>query len=180
MGGKIDAVREALETLCEALELALARLGVCGQGDGADHKADADSIGGTNALTMGRSALSALSALSAIDPGAIRRKFVALFESGRMKYCSHTEGCSLWNDNATCSCGYDNWLSSILSVEPAQDDGKPEVGDVVAVRFTGVISRKVWQIMTWTPECEDSKWFEEVRIIERAAEVKRRLEEDEE
>lgn len=69
MNGKIDKVRKALETLCEALELALARLGVCGQGDGADHKADADSIGGTNALTMGRAALSTL---SAIDPEAIR------------------------------------------------------------------------------------------------------------
>ena len=70
MDSNIDKVREALETLCEALELALARLGVCGQGDGADHKADADSIGGTNALTMGRAALSTL---SSIDPEAIRR-----------------------------------------------------------------------------------------------------------
>ena len=37
---------EALEETSEALEFALGRLGCCGNGDGKDHKADADDYGG--------------------------------------------------------------------------------------------------------------------------------------
>ena len=53
------ALREALEETAEALELALARLGVCGPGDDKGHKADADSWGGTEVLRKARSALAA-------------------------------------------------------------------------------------------------------------------------
>lgn len=108
MDGNIDTVREALETLCEALELALARLGVCGQGDGADHKADADSIGGTNALTMGRAALAAL---SAIDPGAIRRECAEKAEYWYTQVLCVPEG--------KLSKGLYRY---VLSAEPAQEE----------------------------------------------------------
>ncbi len=37
---------EALEETSEALEFALGRLGCCGNGDGKDHKADAEDYGG--------------------------------------------------------------------------------------------------------------------------------------
>lgn len=37
---------DALEETSEALEIALGRLGCCGNGDGRDHKADVDDYGG--------------------------------------------------------------------------------------------------------------------------------------
>jgi len=52
-----DALRAALEQTAEALEVSLGRLGVCLLGDGADHRADVDSWGGTAALTGAREAL---------------------------------------------------------------------------------------------------------------------------
>lgn len=47
-------VAEVIEDLAEALELSLARLSVCGLGDGKDRKADADSFGGTGVLGVAR------------------------------------------------------------------------------------------------------------------------------
>lgn len=66
--------------------------------------------------------------------------------------------------------------AAILATEPARDDGKAEVGDWVAVRFTGGLSSRGWTAMVWDEECKEPGWFEEVRVIERAAEVKRRIE----
>ena len=54
-----DRMAEALEATAEALELSLQRLGVAGEGDGKDRKADVDSWGGNNALTDARAALAA-------------------------------------------------------------------------------------------------------------------------
>ena len=54
-----DRLAEALEATAEALELSLQRLGVAGEGDGKDRKADVDSWGGNNALTDARAALKA-------------------------------------------------------------------------------------------------------------------------
>lgn len=60
IGNPVDADQvliDALETTAEALEMALGMFGVCGQGDAKDHRADADSFGGTGALAMARNAL---------------------------------------------------------------------------------------------------------------------------
>ena len=51
---------EALEDVGEHLEIYLGRLGVCGQGDGKDHKADEDSWGGSTALSGAREAIQAI------------------------------------------------------------------------------------------------------------------------
>ncbi len=53
----LQVLIDALETTAEALEMALGMFGVCGQGDAKDHRADADSFGGTGALAMARNAL---------------------------------------------------------------------------------------------------------------------------
>lgn len=45
---------ESVLDLAEQLEAALSRLGVCGQGDGKDHKADASSQGGSGSLERAR------------------------------------------------------------------------------------------------------------------------------
>ncbi len=78
-----------------------------------------------------KDALSALSAFSAIDPEAIRREAL---QSVRKEI-------EEWRDDITC-CDYDEGYldgtenalkiidAAILSAEPAQDDGKPEVGNV--------------------------------------------------
>lgn len=48
---------DALEGVCEALEVTLSRLGVCGLGDGKDHKVDESSWGGTSELQGARAAI---------------------------------------------------------------------------------------------------------------------------
>ena len=48
---------EALEATAEALAVSLGRLGVCGEGDAKDHRADAESFGGSRALGLARTAL---------------------------------------------------------------------------------------------------------------------------
>lgn len=52
-------LREALEDVAEHLEVSLDRLGVCGNGDGKDRKADEDSWGGSASLIRAKEALNA-------------------------------------------------------------------------------------------------------------------------
>jgi hypothetical protein len=56
-----DALREALETCAESLAFARERLGMCGEGDSRDRKADApDDIGSLSVLNDARTLLAAL------------------------------------------------------------------------------------------------------------------------
>jgi len=114
---------------------------------------------------------------SAIDSDAIRA--AALKDaadravSWQVKLCSrddwHCEGCTECNQ----------LRYAILAAEPAQDDEKPEVGDIVAWTYAGETHVKV-------ADEELIKAFFEVPlrkpevVLMRAAEVKRRIEEAEE
>lgn len=63
--------------------------------------------------------------------------------------------------------------------EPSQDKGKPEAGDWVAVRWAGPLSSSRWETQIWgATYAEHAEYFDEVRVIERAAEVQRRLGEE--
>ena len=50
----LHKIIEAMESVCEELDFALQKLGVCGQGDGRAHTADAESFGGTATLESAR------------------------------------------------------------------------------------------------------------------------------
>jgi len=52
-----EKLREALQDCAENLAFALAKLGVCGEGDGKDHRADAEVPGGLDTLKRARAAL---------------------------------------------------------------------------------------------------------------------------
>jgi len=52
-----EKLREALQDCAENLAFALAKLGVCGEGDGKDHRADAEFPGGLDTLERARAAL---------------------------------------------------------------------------------------------------------------------------
>lgn len=55
---RIEELEKALEACAESLAFARDKLGMCGEGDGADRKADAaDDIGSLPALLAARSAL---------------------------------------------------------------------------------------------------------------------------
>lgn len=60
-------------------------------------------------------------------------------------------------------------LATILADEPKEREAEgPQIGDWVAVRFNGVLSRKSWTAMVWDEECANATdYFEEVRVIER-------------
>ena len=158
MDGKIDMVREALETI-----IAYDTEYKC---DLITHEPDYEHpIDGG----CGIFARKALAALSAIDLDAIRRecaeKICALdAKLPAMRRSSYQEGYGDALDDAE---------AAILSAEPARDDGKPEVGDVVYHEG---------RVRAW--DCADEEMRDEycnkVIVIMRAAEVKRRLEEAEE
>jgi len=165
MDGRIDEIREAIEGLLRA----------------ANH-----NVGGMVPGVIATWCHKALAALSAIDPESIRREFWdELHAEAETQYDRRLEllGPIETLDDAafrkTLGDGWSAWLlakkiienrrAAILSAEPAQDDGKPEVGDVVAwVNSGGDIRVGQFGIEITQGDAV---------VISRRAEVKRRIEE---
>ena len=122
----------------------------------------------------------AIAALSAIDPETIRSEARAELIK-KMRPIIDDMDCTCGGESEDSDHSYENsgcWkhdMMEILSAEPAPDDGKPEVGDIVAIVFpSGGYSAGVW------PVGEVGGFLapgERLIIIMRSTEVRRRIEE---
>ena len=124
-------------------------------------------------------------ALSTIDPGAIRAEVVEEYgdliraaraiikATDRVAFAWKVGKCGPLSPNSCyipdIANALDRLRAAILGAEPARDDGKPEVGDIVAYAFAdGTTTLDRWN--------GQREYNARIIVLMRAAEVKRRIE----
>jgi hypothetical protein len=114
-------MREALDDTAEGLAFFLAKNGCCGEGDGKDHKADAEDYGYSNALSKAQQALSITSGAAMLRVVDAARALKTNFDLFEAKHYGVTAGKAEYEADMIV---YDKAIESLFAAL-GEMDGEP-------------------------------------------------------